>query len=478
MALRIKNNPASVNTLRHLGASQDALSRSLERLASGQKINKGADSPAGLVISENLRGQIAGVEQAIANSEFSISMVQTAEGALTEVNNLLIQMRQLALAAANEGANDDAMLVALQDQLANALESIDRVSANTRFGNKSLLDGSRGIAGVASGENLEFVKATVNTRTSPVQGYGVEIKQAASRAVAVAEFSDSDAEDLTLSITESGKSVTIQGQEDETAESFAGRLTKEVQSRNLDLDVIYNKDAEQLVLRHKKYGSANDFQVTSSISDIFVEKEGETKRFNNGQDVQGTINGEAAFGEGQILTGKEGNRFTDGLSVRVRGTEIGAMGAVSVSQNALVFQIGPNRGQQVAVAIDSTNSEQLARGVANESGFRSLAEVDITSAQGAQDTIGFVDQAIQDITRLRGELGAFQKNALESNVATMRVTAENLLAAESSIRDTDVAREVAEFTKQKILTQAASAAVAQANNIPTSSLIALMHNGG
>ena len=471
MTLRVKNNLASVNTLRHLSNNQDALTKSLERLASGQKINRGADDPAGLIISENLRSQIAGVHQAIANSESSISMVQTAEGALTEVNNLLIQTRQLALAAANEGANDTNALLALQSQLQDALESIDRVSSNTRFGKKTLLDGSRGISGVSNANELIFLGATVRTRSSPVQGYAVEITQVPSRAVATGEFTDSDAEELVLSIAEGGKNITVVGGEDETAESFAGKLVKAVEDANLDLEVIHSEDAETLTVFHKRYGAAHTFQVRTTQSDVLVEQADTIVEINNGVDVEGSINGEAATGVGRVLVGNEGNRNTEGLAILFSGKEKGIPGTISIAQNSLVFQVGPHEDQRVRVAIEDTSSDALSRGLSNESGFTSLADVDVTTAQGAEDTIRLADAAISQISFLRGKLGSFQKNTLETNTTTLRITAENLIAAESSIRDADVAEELAEFTKNQILTQTAAAANAQANTIPALTLL-------
>lgn len=474
MALGIKNNISSVNSLRNLGKAQDSLSKSLERLSSGQKINRGADSPAGLVISENLRGQIAGIQQAIANSEISISMVQTAEGALTEVNNLLIQMRQLALAAANEGANDNNSLMAIQSQLDNALDSIDRVSKYTRFGDKPLLDGSHGITGIANGEGLMFLEATVDTRGSPVQGYPVTITQAPMSAWRETDFEDSDAEELVVTLTEGGRSVTAIGFEDETALNFANKLHKMAQNAGLEVNVIYNEESENLLIRHKRLGSEYGFQVSASKSGLLTDDENVPEEVRNGLDVQGSINGEPAMGRGAVLSGNEGNRTTDGLTVLYTGSEIGDVGTVSIAQNSLIFQVGGNRGQTVSVAIDDTSSSALARGIPNKSGFRNLADLDISSSQGAQDSLKFIDSAMYQLSDLRGRLGAFQKNTLESNVSTLRVSAENLMAAESSIRDTDIAMEIAEFTKNRILTETAAAASAQSNSLPVSSIMTLL----
>jgi len=142
MSLRINLNAAALNAHRQLQGTDNALSKSIERLSSGFRINRAADDPAGLAISENLRAQVSGLAQAIANSNDAVNMIRTAEGALAEVHALLRTMRNLALHAANEGANDETALAADQTQVASAIAALDRIAANTQFGTKVLLDGS------------------------------------------------------------------------------------------------------------------------------------------------------------------------------------------------------------------------------------------------------------------------------------------------------------------------------------------------
>ncbi len=142
MSLRINNNIAAIDAHRNMVNTTIGLSQSMEKLSSGYRINRAADDPAGLVISEQFRAQIAGLNKAISNSEGSINMIQTAEGALTELNSLLVSMRELAIHAANEGFNDTAQLEADQAEIDNAVKTIDRIAANTQFGTKKLLDGS------------------------------------------------------------------------------------------------------------------------------------------------------------------------------------------------------------------------------------------------------------------------------------------------------------------------------------------------
>ena len=141
-------------------------------------------------------------------------------------------------------------------------------------------------------------------------------------------------------------------------------------------------------------------------------------------------------------------------------------GRVSVFQNSLIFQVGPNAGQTESVSLINTNTRVLGRGVANDSGYRSIRDVDLRNAQGAEDAQRLVDRAIDEITSRRAELGAFQKNSLESNLRQLRINFEELTNAESVIRDADMAQEISVFTRNSIMVQSATAMLAQANQVP------------
>ncbi|MCK4371931.1 MAG: hypothetical protein KAW61_02240, partial [candidate division Zixibacteria bacterium] len=160
MSLRINHNLAAMNAHRNLVGTVNALTSSMQKLSSGYRINKGSDDPAGLVISEQFRAQIAGLNRAIGNSEGSINMIQTAEGALTEMNTLLTGMRELAIHAANEGFNDADQLAADQAEIKNAIATIDRIAANTQFGTKNLLDGTKENVATITTANTSLVTLT------------------------------------------------------------------------------------------------------------------------------------------------------------------------------------------------------------------------------------------------------------------------------------------------------------------------------
>ncbi|MCL4117429.1 UNVERIFIED_CONTAM: hypothetical protein GTU68_013120 [Idotea baltica] len=388
--LGIANNVGALNAQHNLTRSSDKLNTSIERLSSGYKVNRGADGPAALVISEKQRAQISGLRAAIDNTEKAVAVVQTAEGALGEINSLLVKVRSLAIDSANTGVNDEDALAANQAEIDNALDTINRIANNTQFGEKKLLDGSSGIDGT-----------TTDTDT------GV-----------VAEDDPSTANSTRLRTTDFGTDATIQA-----VSNVAGAAT------------------------------------SSGI--------GTTQVSDTGVDIAGTIGGNAATGKGAVLTGtagaSEGVKLVLGEDPTDAADSVaGAQGQVTVTNNALVFQIGANKGQTVSIAIDSVEASGLGIGVSNNQ-FTSLNDVDVTSASKAQDTLGVVDAAIDEISNLRGTLGAFQGNTLESTANNMRTTLENTVNAESVIRDTDFAEEISQFTNSQVLVQAGTSVLSNAN---------------
>ena len=141
-------------------------------------------------------------------------------------------------------------------------------------------------------------------------------------------------------------------------------------------------------------------------------------------------------------------------------------GSVYVTNNSLNFQVGPAQEQTARIDLPNINTHSMGRGVENDSGYNSLGDVDVTTFQGAQDALLLIDQSVDEITTVRGMLGAFQKNTLETNLSNLRYATENLMAAESELRDTDMAAEMSEFTKQQILLASGTAMLGQANQSP------------
>ena len=514
--------------LRHLGNTTNDTKKSLEKLSSGMKINTAADGPASLMISENMRAQIAGIRQAADNSETSISMLQTAEGALQEVSAILINLRQLTIHAANDGANDRNMLEADQQEIDNLLDTLGRISQHTLFGTKKLLDGSNGTSGTSVGDSIRFVSATTRTEPSPAEGHPIDITQVSTRAKIsgitaidyqnakdgfkftindsgkVAEFSTRHG-DVKETINKLVQNMERSLQEDpNTSPETVNHTIREVVARSFQRSVdeqglkvdVYIDESGMLTVRHKEFGSEPRFTVTGDRDGFLSEYANVASASEHGVDVAGFIGNYVAVGRGQMLTGGVGTPV-EGLTIEynkelgyerqeVLNPETGEKtirmvpqtsdqliggkvdGYVNVSQQSLRYQIGPNRGQNLRVDVESIHPTTLGRGVSNDSDFNSLADIDVRSGAQASDAIAVVDKAIEEVAQLRGKLGAIQKNALETTLSYLKMADENLTNAESIIRDTDMADEMSHFTKNQIMLASGTAMAAQANQVPKS----------
>ena len=465
MALGLANNVGALNAQHNLTRSTNTLNTSIERLSSGYKVNRGADGPAALVISEKQRAQISGLRAAIDNTEKAVSVVQTAEGALNEINSLLVKVRSLAIDSANTGVNDEDALAANQAELANALDTINRIANNTQFGEKKLLDGSLGgVTATATDADVTFLSSSAATQEGT---FAVDITTAAETATLAA----GDAQTAVLALAET---VTVNG----TAITLDAGLTQdEVVSRINEFSDVTGVIAEDdpasattTRLRTAEFGSDASITVESSLP---AGTAGATSGFGNtentasGVDVAGTIGGNAATGVGRTLTGTAGDSEGLALEIGVDATDATStvadlQGDVEVKDSSLVFQIGANKGQTVSIAIQSVSATGLGTGVADNS-FASLDEINVSSTGNAQDAIGILDSAIDEISNLRGTLGAFQGNTLESTANNLRTTLENTVNAESVIRDTDFAEEISNFTNSQVLVQAGTSVLSSAN---------------
>jgi len=406
----------------------------------------------------------------------AVSLMQTAEGALDEVSSALIQARQLAVHAGNEGANDPNMLQADQSEINNILEQVNRIATSTQYGHNYLLDGSRAGNGVTTGDNLEFVDATTEAHSSGVGGYAVKINNAASRAnhtgsVALTQGIIDSGEQITVS--EGGRTVNFLTEKGKTVEQTLNDLSTAISDAGLELDLIRpyppmtDGNVPQAVsFRHKEFGSEHTFQVASNTAGLVSNVSNSNVVVKNGTDVAGEINGEVSFGKGQVLTGSDGSGTAEGIKVRYTGESIplgGNAGTVTFSQNSLTFQIGANADQHSEISLRSIKTNDLGRGEKNSSNFKSLSEILVLNADQAQDAIRVIDQAIEEVSATRGKMGAFQKNNLESNLNYLRIAHENTVSSESVIRDADMAEEMATFTRNQIMMEASTSMMAQAN---------------
>jgi len=538
MAMRIRQNPTSLNALRHSGNHFDQVRNSIEKLSSGVKINKGADGPASLIASERLRGRIVGIQQAYNNATQSVSLMQTAEGSLNEVSGILIRLRQLSTHAQNEAVNDPQMLAADQMEIEQLLRTVDRISQNTQFGSHTLLDGSMGANGVTVGDHLRFVSANPQTPPSPESGWEVDIHQVATRASkegAVPITVDNIADGAFMVISEGGKNATIDTREGQMSKDIQqiventrkdpSRFPPEEMAASIRSIVVFNiKNAitesgldvhvletpnKTLLVRHNQFGDEFSFSLTSSVPGILSDEANVAQLSNTGKNVEGMINKEVALGKGQMLTALEGTSAAgvtveygrsiglkeipvyDDVGARigtefiqetneevVGGSDSGKIeGYIHISQQSKEFQVGPDSGINPSFSFINVRTKNLGHGVVNDSNFKSLSDIDVRSLQGARDAAKLVDKVIEEISVARGELGAFQKNAVESNLNSLKIAEENITQAESVIRDSDMAEEMSKLTGDQIMLQASTAMVSQANQVPRTVLDLVQSNG-
>lgn len=462
MALTITNNVSSLNAQHNLTRASGSVAKSVERLSSGLKVNRGADGPAALVISEKQRAQIAGLRQAIDNSEKAVSLVQTAEGALNEINSLLVKVRSLALDSANAGVNDNDALAANQSEITNALDTISRIAQNTQFGTKKLLNGDAGITGSTNNASVTFVSGEETTKEG---SHTVNVTTVGERGfvTAAAAATTPLAQDEVLTINDTNISLS-------TGLTQA-QVVDRINEFTSETGVVAEISGGATRLYTTDFGTDATVSVVSNVAPAAGSAGfATTLTSDSGENIQATIGGVAVTGTGNSLTATSG--VVDGLTIEVAEsatnatvTATGALGSVTVNNNSLVFQIGANQSQTASVAIGAATVTGLGRGLTNNQ-FNDLSAIDVTSANGAQDAIAVVDAAIDDITNLRGKLGAFQQNTLESTANNLRATLENTVNAESVIRDTDFAEEIANFTKNQVLVQAGTSVLGNANQLP------------
>lgn len=490
MALRINNNVAAINAHNQLLRTDFQMQGSLKKLSSGFAINSAADKPAGLVISEQLRAQIGGMDQAIENSQRASNIIGTAEGALSEVNTLLKNMRMLAIEAANTGGMDDEQVRANQDEVDSAISTIDRISNSTRFSGKRLLDGSQdfrittNLGGSALATNISGVTIRgLQFGTASTIEVGVVVVAPAERAVNSTVIPAVIPNNVTLRFSGKEGSEVIAfgaGQTLDQAVSTINALSGNTGIRATSTGELWSTE----------FGSASrvDLEVLEGApAGMFGLTNVGEQSFDVGIDADATVNGVVAAASGNFLN--VSSTFFTG-EVELKGTSTSSVGAGGagttgrsfvVEESGMTFQLGPNANanEQKVISIASSHSTLLGRdtlfvddnGVKRSGYLSTLKSGGVNSlAEDPSSAVKIIDLAIGDISGQRAQLGAFQKNTLEANISSLRITNENLTASESRIRDVDFAEEMMKFTKSQILMQSGTSMMAQANTMSQSVL--------
>ncbi|MGL4875047.1 MAG: flagellin [Clostridium sp.] len=423
-----------------MGINNNMQTKSMEKLSSGQRINRAGDDAAGLAISEKMRGQIRGLEGASRNAQDGVSLIQTAEGALNETQNILQRMRELTV----QGANDTNVAEdreAITKELTALREEIDRISTDTEFNGQKLLNGTFTDKNLQIGANTnQNVSLNIGNMNSTSLGLdGSDEVLANDITVEMGNFTG----EITLEVgtIEEGK-LKIN---DETITILVGDTA----------DVVTTKINEKF----KDTGITAEKNADGSIKlSMTSDKAGEIK-ITNGGGVTGPA-------EDTKLTQKTAEEVK--ISIDLNGSKADLTFAAGSDLKAINTQLKETEGlENLTAAIDKdgkitiTSSQESDKLVVGEK----MVAVDVSNHENATKSISTLDNAIKSVSSQRADLGALQ-NRLDHTIATNDNSAENLQAAESRIRDVDMAKEMLSFSKANILSQASQAMLAQAKQAP------------
>ncbi|GBD23814.1 Flagellin B [bacterium HR29] len=394
MGLQIATNVAAINAQRNLSLTGLRMGKVMEKLSSGYRINRAADDAAGLGISEKMRAQIRGNQQAVRNAQDGISMLQTAEGALDEVHAILQRMRELAVQAANGTyAENGAERTSIGQEILQLKNEIDRIATATKFNGQNLLTGT--LAGTLSASSELLVGIQLNTTGGDATVTEINVQGARAGSYTLTGSGTS----LTLTHDTLGVSQTI------TVNAIAPNSSTTLNFANLGVSI-------------------------KLVSD----------------------NGKSAAGLVTDITATANNQFT------VTGS------------GSAQLQVGANQGDNLSISFGNMQTTQL--GASTSLNALITDDQNVSTIAKAETLITEIDGAIEDVNRQRGEFGAAQ-NRLESVIRSLGVAVENLSAAESRIRDADIAELSSQLVSQQILQQAGISVLAQANQMPQAALALL-----
>ena len=452
--MKINNNISAVITNKQLLRTEDTLAASMERLSSGLRINHAKDDPSGMAIAGKMNAQIDGLSRASRNSSDGISVLDTADGALTEVTSMLQRMRELSVQAAN-GTMSENDRAAIQKEIGNLVEEIDRISEATEFNTKTLLDGS--LSNRVYGDHF-----TRPTPSSTVEAgfYNFTVNAAAEQASVQIDVTNG----LTYPIpSDQAGSITINGA---AAMIEAGMSKEDVIGSIRDAAEIGGALIEitgDIVTVKSEYYGVNEHVDVVSNSTLVLPTGAEHQVGKNAEITMDTAN--SLFKDHPTATIKhEGNHitFTDvegfSLSMKLEEKYEGAIKCEVTDIGPMDLQVGANMGQQITVRIPSISSEYLY-----------LDEVDVSKVGGPERAMTRLDEALATVNDIRANLGAYT-NRLEYTVSSLNATHENMNSAISRIADVDMATEMVEYTKDNVLQQAGTSALSQANELPQMAL--------
>jgi flagellin len=482
---RINTNVSSMIARNQLARTNDDLAVRLQRLSTGLQINRGADNPAGLIVSERLRNEIQAVGQAVDNIERASNVIATTESALQEINDLLVSMKSLVVEAANTGAFSKEEIRANQLQIDSAVESITRISNSASFAGLKMLNGSLDYivenATASQISDISIFGANFGTNTSvPVT---VEVLASAQNAsLYIGGNSDpvnpgTLLSSVTFSVAGTRGTESFQFISGVAMSAVVAQINSRRDATGVSATLVSATDPSSgIILNSTEFGSDAFVSVEKQRDGVFFDtldaQGGTSTARDNGQDVLAIVNGNLALGRGSLVSLNTSVLQLELQLTDAAATQTGTEYTFDITGGGAIYQIGPgvNSAQQVGFGIQSVAASNLGNSTV---GFLSdiSSNGDFSLVKGRQREASLIlDAAIDQVSILRGRLGAFERNTLDTTARSAQVALENLTASESRIRDTDFAEETSKLTRAQILQQAGTQTLSIANNTAQSVL--------
>ncbi len=454
--MKINHNISALVANGHLSRTNNALDKSLERLSSGYRINHAADDSAGMAISQKMKTQIRGLEQASRNASDGISVIQTAEGALGEIEAMLQRARELAVQAAN-GTNTGEDREAIQKEVAQLKNEIQRISDDTEFNKKSLLNGDLDRKSYSNNIYVNLVSLSDEVESL---AYDITVDKEAVNA----SFEGNAAPTIGAAGAQNEGTVIINGEEIS--------IKKGQSLESIKTDILNACDRagilceggaapDPFTFTANEAGSHRKVEIACTNPALATELGIATGTATPGEDAEISLNG--GFGTTAVTTAK-GNLVTikdqSGFEMKLEilpgamGQAAGAAKVTVLDAGPMTLQIGANEGQDVDISIPETSPKTLG-----------IENLNLMTQDGASEGLTMIDEAIEITSGIRAKLGAYQ-NRMEHAIANLDVASQNLTEALSRIEDADMAEEMATFTQQNVLAQAGVSMLAQANERP------------
>ncbi|HVV69987.1 MAG TPA: flagellin [Verrucomicrobiae bacterium] len=472
---RINTNISSMIAVNALNKNNMSLQTSLQRLSTGYRINSGKDDPAGLIASESLKAEQQATSTAISNAQRADNIIGTAEGSLSEVSNLLVSMQGLVGDAANQAGLSQDEKDADQLQVDSILSTINRIANSSSFEGVKLLNGTYDYTTSGLSTTSAFTSMSINSAKVGATTLAVNVSVITSAQTGKLEFlGSSNGLNGASTVSIAGNLGTVQLSFASSTKSSAIVASVNQFKDSTGVTAILSSDNKSVTLISNGYGTSQFVSVTSSNTTALstVDVNNVATGSSYGRNATLTVNGTSAISDGLSVKAVFGDLLDVNFTLNAAANTNGAAKTFGITGGGATFSLGAqvNTANTASIGIGNINTGSIGKVVSNgqiyslsDLGSGKAAAVNTGDTSLAQN---IVNKAIQDVSNLRGRLGAFQSNVLGSTIDSLNVALENVSSSESAITDTDFATETANMTRNQILVQAADSVLQQANSAP------------